>query len=179
MGSQAYVSGSHHGRPVVMSFSFFDHTVKVLPGLYANRMEISSLEIDESRREVNVMVHSLRRHCKFSIRTYNCTMASYCERIDFDGAQNSLISGKLLPINPQESLLVGNYSTDCTPYSQGIYVTRIHHGNPGSCRPVKPSKPIQYIEFSQLQNFFNYLKPQRQQKLLARAQKKERRRERL
>ncbi|GAB2556333.1 hypothetical protein [Spirosoma aerophilum] len=171
MGSQAFVSGHHHGRPVVLSFSFFDNTVKVLPGLYANRMEISSLEIDEARQEVNVLVHALRRHCKFSIRTYNYD-SKLLRTIDFDGAQNSLVSGKLLPVNLQESILVGNYSTDCTPYSQGIYVARIHHGEGGSVSTTETISDIQYIEFSQLQNFFNYLKPHRQQKLLAKAQKK-------
>ncbi|SOD77979.1 hypothetical protein [Spirosoma fluviale] len=171
MGSQAYISGFHHGRPVVISFSFFDQTVKVLPGLYANRTEISSLEIDEARQEVNVLVHSLRRHCKFSIRTYNYD-SKLLRTLDFDGAKNSLISGKLLPVNQQESILVGNYSTDCTPYSQGIYVTRIHHGEGGSVSTTETINDIQYIEFSQLQNFFNYLKPHRQQKLLAKAQRK-------
>jgi hypothetical protein len=171
MGSQAFVSGHHHGRPVVLSFSFFDRTVKVLPGLYANRMEISGLELDEARQEVNVLVHELRRRCKFSIRTYNYD-SKLLRTLDFDGAQNSLISGKLLPVNQQESILVGNYSTDCTPYSQGIYVSRIHHGEGGSVSTVETINDIQYIEFSQLQNFFNYLKPHRQQKLLAKAQKK-------
>ncbi|GAB4040250.1 hypothetical protein [Spirosoma gilvum] len=167
LGSQAYVGGYRHGRPVVMAFSFFDHSAKVLPGMYVNRMELSGLEIDESRREVNVLVHSLKRHCQFSIRTYNydCKLV---RTLDFDGAEKSLVSGKLLPVNEQESLLVGNYSTDCTPYSQGIYVTRIHHGDHAD----EASKSIQYIEFSQLQHFFDYLKPQRQQKLLAKANKK-------
>lgn len=170
MGSQAYVGGYRHNRPVVMSFSFFDRSAKVLPGLYVNRMELNSLEIDEARHEVNVLVHSVKRHCKFSIRTYNYEN-KLLRTLDFDGAENSLISGKLLPINESESLLVGNYSTDCTPYSQGIYVTRIHHGDSNSASDTT-AHSIQYIEFSQLQNFFNYLKPNRQQKLLARAQKK-------
>lgn len=171
MGGQAYVSGYHHGRPVIMAFSFFDQSTKVLPGMYVNRMEISSLEIDEARQEVNVLVHSLKRNCKFSIRTYNYD-SKLLRILDFDGAENALVSGKLLPVNEHESLLVGNYSTDCTPYSQGIYVTRIHHGDSGSAATDEPTTEIQYIEFSQLQNFFNYLKPNRQQKLLARAKKK-------
>ncbi len=169
MSSQAYVGGYHHGRPVVMSFSFFDQSAKVLPGLYVNRLEISSLEINETRKEVNVLVHSLKRHCKFSIRTYNYD-SKLLRTVDFDGATNSLISGKLLPVDEHESLLVGNYSTNCTPYSQGIYVTRIRLNDAGNTD--QPANPIQYIEFSQLQNFFNYLKPHRQQKLLARALKK-------
>ena len=171
LGSQAYVSGYHHGRPVVMAFSFFDGTAKVLPGMYVNHMEISSLELDEARNEVNVLVHSSRRKCRFSIRTYNYD-SKLLRTIDFDGAQNSLISGKLLPVNDHESLLVGNYSADCTPYSQGIYVTRIQHGDPSVDASEEAVKSIQYIEFSQLQNFFNYLKPHRQQKLLAKAKRK-------
>lgn len=167
MGSQAYVGGNRHGRPVVMTLSLFDQSVKVLPGLYVNRMELSSLEVNDARKEVHVLVHSLKRHCQFSLRTYNYD-GRLLSTTNFDGAQNSLISGKLLPVNEQESLLVGNYSTDCTPNSQGIYVTRIHHGETGD----EASHNIQYIEFSQLQNFFNYLNPQRQQRLLAKAQKK-------
>ncbi|QJW89094.1 hypothetical protein HNV11_06665 [Spirosoma taeanense] len=171
MGSQAYIGGYHHSRPVVLAFSFFDQSVKVLPGMYVNRMELSSLEIDEARQEVNVLVHSSRRRCTFSIRTYNYD-SKLLRTINFDGAENSLISGKLLPVNEQESLLVGNYSTDCTPYSQGIYVTRIRHNEPADVADEAAVNGIQYIEFSQLQNFFNYLKPHRQQKLLARAMKK-------
>lgn len=166
MSGQAYVGGYHHGRPVVMVFSFFDRTAKVLPGLYINRMEISSLEIDEKRQEINVLVHTYKRHCRFSIRTYDYD-SKPLRVVDFDGARNSLISGKLLPIDDQESLLIGNYSTDCTPYSQGIYVMRLRHGD-----PAEAVNAIQYIEFSQLKNFFNYLKPHRQQKLMARALKK-------
>ena len=171
MGSQAYVGGYHHGRPVVMAFSFFDGTAKVLPGMYVNHMEISSLEIDQARQEVNVLVHSSKRRCRFSIRTYNYD-SKLLRTIDFDGAKNSLISGKLLPVNDHESLLVGNYSTDCTPYSQGVYVTRIQHGDSTTDASAEAIKAIQYFEFSQFQNFFNYLKPHRQQKLLAKAKKK-------
>ena len=175
MGSQAYVGGYRHSRPVVMVYSFFDHSTKVLPGLYVNRLEISSLEINELRNEVNVLVHSTRRHCQFSIRTYNYD-SKLLRTQSFDGAQNSLISGKLLPINEQESLLVGNYSADCTPYSQGIYVTRIRHddrnGSLSRAAANESVNAIQYIEFSQLKNFFNYLKPRRQQKVLARAARK-------
>ncbi|QHV99805.1 hypothetical protein [Spirosoma endbachense] len=170
MGSQAYVGGYHHGRPVVMSFSFFDSSTKVLPGMYVNHMEISSLEIDEIRQEVNVLVHSTKRNCRFSIRTYTYD-SKLLRTVDFDKAKYTLISGKLLPVNRNESLLVGNYSTDCTPYSQGIYVTRIHHGDQVDAS-AEAVNNIQYIEFSQLQNFFNFLKPHRQQKLLARALKK-------
>jgi len=176
MGSQAYVSGYRNHRPVVMAFSFFDGTAKVLPGLYANHLEISSLELDEARREVNVLIHSTRRRCAFSIHTYNYD-SKLLRVVNFEKATNSLISGKLLPVSEHESLLIGNYSTDCTPYSQGVYVTRIRHQQPDQL-PAEVSAEavaaIQYIDFSELQNFFNYLKPKRQQKVRAKvARRKE------
>ena len=55
-------------------------------------------------------------------------------------------------------LLVGNYSNDCSPYSEAVYVTRIRHGD-------DLPDVVRYIEFARLQNFFNYLKPKQQQKL--------------
>ncbi|GAA4403588.1 hypothetical protein GCM10023187_19820 [Nibrella viscosa] len=172
LGNTAYVGGYYRNRPVVMTFSFFDRTNRVLPGLYTNHLEINSLEIDETRQEVHVLVHSLRRNCQFSIRSYSYE-GKPLRTVTFDGSKYSLISGKLVPAGDNEMLLVGNYSTDCTPYSQGIYVTRIRPGEPGRPDAVTVhTNDIRYIEFSQLQNFFNYLKPKRQERLLARVLKK-------
>ena len=167
MGNIAYFGGYYHNRPVVMQFSFFNQIVKVLPGLYINNLEISGLETDKAHNEVHVLVHSLKRHCQFSIRTYSPD-GKPLRTIDFDGAGHSLISGKLLPISADESLLMGNYSTDCTPYSQGIYVTRIRHTDDGKLVP----EAIQYIAFSELKNFFNYLKPKQQERMLSRVGKR-------
>ncbi len=167
MGNVAYFGGYFHNRPVVMQFSFFNRIIKVLPGLYVNNLEISGMETDKAHNEVHVLVHSLKRHCQFSIRTYSPD-GKPLRTIDFDGAEHSLISGKLLPISADESLLMGNYSTDCTPYSQGIYVTRIRHTEGGKLVP----EAIQYIAFSDLKNFFNYLKPKQQERLMSRVGKR-------
>jgi hypothetical protein len=157
LGNRAYIGGTYHNRPVVMSYSFFDGTTNVLPGLYSNQTEVNSIEVDEVRQEVHVLVHSLRRKCQFRVQTFNYQNKPL-RTITFDGADHSLVSGKLLTINPDELLLIGNYSNDCSPYSEGVYVTRIRHGD-------DQPDVIRYVEFAQLTNFFNYLKPKRQQKL--------------
>lgn len=165
--NQAYIGGSHNNRPVVMAFSFFDRTAKVLPGLYANHIEISSIEVDPLRREVHVLVHTQKRGCQFSVRSYGYD-ARPTRTLDFGGEDHNLISGKLLTVNDDELMLIGNYSTDCTPFSQGIYVTRIGHEETG---PADADR-IQFIEFSALQNFFKYLKPKQQQKMQAKLDKR-------
>lgn len=157
LGNRAYIGGTYRSRPVVMSYSFFDGTATVLPGLYGNQTEINSIEVDEIRQEVHIMIHSLRRKCQFRIHSFTYQNKPL-RTVTFDGAGRSLVSGKLLTINSDELLLIGNYSNDCSPYSEGIYVTRIRHGD-------DQPDVIQYIEFARLQNFFNYLKPKRQQKL--------------
>ncbi len=167
MNNEAYFGGYYHNRPVVMRYAFFDHTVKVLPGLYVNNLELSSIETDQAHGEIHVLVNSLKRHCQFSIRSYS-TDGKPLRTVDFDGAEHSLISGKLLPINADESILIGNYSTDCTPYSQGIYATHIRHTEGGKLVP----EAIQYIAFSDLKNFFNYLKPRQQERLMTRVGKR-------
>ncbi|RYF66894.1 MAG: hypothetical protein EOO39_22230 [Cytophagaceae bacterium] len=65
--------------------------------------------------------------------------------------------------------MVGNYSTDCTPYSQGIFITRIRHNETGKLTvTTNRGEAIRYVDFSSLKNFFNYLKPKRQKKMQAR-----------
>ncbi|MFC5409550.1 hypothetical protein ACFPMF_09545 [Larkinella bovis] len=169
----AYLGGYYRSRPVVVSFSFFDLTSKVLPGLYTNHIQLNNIEVDEQRRLVHVMTDAThQRNCEFTVRTYSYE-GKLLRTVNLDGNEHSLISGKLLPLNDEESLLVGNYSNDCTPYSQGVYITRIRNaaamtGETGNNMAITPTEDTRFIDFSELQNFFNYMKPKRQQKLLER-----------
>ena len=166
----AYLGGYYRSRPVVVSFSFFDLTSKVLPGLYTNHIQLNNIEVDEQRRLVHVMTDAThQRNCEFTVRTYSYE-GKLIRTVNLDGNKHSLISGKLLPLNDEESLLVGNYSNDCTPYSQGVYITRIRNAaSPvGESTVITPTEDTRYIDFSELQNFFNYLKPKRQQKMIER-----------
>ncbi|RRB02099.1 hypothetical protein [Larkinella rosea] len=171
----AYLGGYYRSRPVVVSFSFFDLTSKVLPGLYTNHIQLNNIEVDEERRLVHVMTDAThQRNCEFTVRTYSYE-GKLVRTVNLDGRAHSLISGKLLPINDEESLLVGNYSNDCTPYSQGVYMTRIRNSaatvgasETGENMAITPTEDTRFIDFSELQNFFNYMKPKRQQKLLER-----------
>jgi len=155
----AYIGGNYRNRPMVVAFSFFDQSAKVLPGLYVNHIQLNNIEVDAQRRLVHVMIDATQqRNCDFSILTYNYE-GRLLRTLNLNGQKHSIISGKLLPLNEEESLLIGNYSLDCTPYSQGIYVSRVKAGD------TEPTG-TRYINFSELQNFFNYLKPRQQQKML-------------
>jgi hypothetical protein len=158
LNNTAFIGGYHHNRPVVMTFSFFDKSVKTLPYLYNDNTEISNLEIDEQRNELNVLIYgNHRKNCSLTIKTYSYEGKLTRTTTMPHEQGNGLISGKILPIDPANSLLIGNYAQGCTQYSQGLYFARFADGEP---------EALQKVDFSQLENFFNYLKPKRKQRVL-------------
>ncbi|MFN8355613.1 MAG: hypothetical protein U0Y10_14245 [Spirosomataceae bacterium] len=166
LGNTAILAGKYHDKPVVALFSFFDKSTKVLPDLYSNHIDITDLEVDDDTQQVIVFSRTLTQKtgCQLAIRRY-----SYDGKLlftsTFPKGDHTLLSGKLIHINESEYLLIGNYAPTCSSYSQGIYVTKVKGDE---------TFPIKYIEFSELANFFNYMKPKRQQKIQEKiARKKE------
>jgi len=163
LGSKALISGYYRSRPVVLVHSFFDHTTRVLPGLYEKNTELNNVDINEQDGYINVITYAYRKkNCVFEIKTYSYE-GKLLKKTSLSDPKNSLISGQIVPLNPDDSYLIGNYSVGCTQYSQGLYVTHIADN--------EPEQP-QFIEFSELQNFFNYMKPKRKQRMLDRIGKR-------
>lgn len=163
IGSKALVAGYYRNRPVVIVHSFFDHTTRVLPGLFERNMEINNVDVNEVDGLINVITYAIKkRECVFAIKTYNYE-GKLLKTTELKDPDNSLISGQIVPLNPEDSYLIGNYSVGCTPFSQGLYVTHIADNV-----PEKPN----FIEFSELQNFFNFMKPKRRQRVLDRIGKR-------
>ncbi|MCE6989247.1 hypothetical protein [Dyadobacter sp. CY323] len=157
IGSKALISGYYRSRPVVIVHSFFDHTTRVLPGLFEKNTELNNVDINEIDGYINVITYAFRKkNCVFEIKTYNYD-GKLLKKTALSDPKNSFISGQIIPLNPDDSYLIGNYSVGCTQYSQGLYVTHIEDDTP---------KDPQFIEFSELQNFFNYMKPKRRARVL-------------
>ncbi len=157
IGNTAFFSGRFQGRAVVMGLSFFDKTVKALNGLYSNHMEVIEIEANEKRDQL--LVYSRNRYkrlCQLQLRVYsedgqplsNTNLESEPKKMPFNGRLNH--------ISDNESLMIGNYARFCDNFSQGIYVKKIVDNN------VSKTK---FIDFSDLNNFFNYLNPRRQKKV--------------
>lgn len=166
LGNTAFVAGHYRDRAVVVRFDFFSRQSRVLPGMYVNRLTVSSLEVDEATQQVNVIVTTNRRgRCQLNLRTYTYEGKLLRETPLAAEEGRTLLSGKVVPLGGGESLLVGNYSANCSPYAQGVYVSQLDEAGQSGVR---------YLEFSQFKNFFNYLKPGRRQRVLDRiARKKE------
>ncbi len=163
MGSKAIVSGYYRSRPIVLVHSFFDHTTRVLPGLFEKNTELNNVDLNMVDGYINVITYAYRKkNCVFEIKTYNYE-GKLIKKTSLSDPKNSFISGQIVPLNESDSYLIGNYSVGCTPYSQGLYVTHVTDNEP---------EKAEFIEFSELQNFFNFMKPKRRQKMLDRIGKR-------
>lgn len=159
IGSKVLISGYYQSRPVVLVHSMFDQTMKVLPGLYEKNTEIHNVDINNEDEYINVVTYSFRKSkCYFEIRTFNFE-GKFLHKTSISDPKYSIISGQIVPLNEDHSYLIGNYSVGCTPYSQGIYITNIDRERPNSPH---------FVEFTDMKNFFNYLKPKRRAKILER-----------
>lgn len=166
LGNTAFLGGSYTEKPIVISFSFFHQKGTVLHGLYDEHLEINGLEIDEKRNEINVIVKERRKgKCGLAIQSYSAEGKSLrtIHVPDLDGNSLSFISGKMLPLNEKETLLVGNYSNNCNDFSKGLYLTRLEEGL---------EKGTSIIKFADLKNFFSFMSPKRQEKMKERIEQK-------
>lgn len=162
----AFLGGSYFEKPIVISFSFFHQKGTVLHGLYDDHLEINGLEVDEKRNEINVIVKERRKgKCGLAIQTYSHEGKSLrtIHVPDLEGNSLSFISGKMLPLNEKETLLVGNYSNNCNEFSKGLYLTRLEDGL---------EKGTSIIKFADLKNFFSFMSPKRQEKMKEKIEQK-------
>lgn len=166
LSNTAFLGGVYFDKPIVASFSFFNQKSKVLQGLYDDRLEINALEVDEKRNELNVIVKERRKgKCGLVIQTYSYEGKSLrtIHVPDKEGNSLSFISGKMLSLNEKETLLVGNFSTNCNEFSKGLYLTRLEEGL---------EKNTSIIKFADLKNFFSYMSPRKQEKLKEKIEQK-------
>lgn len=160
--SKAFIGGKYNDRPVVVMFSFFDKTSKVLPEIHANHLMISEMDVNTRNEAVYVMLKN-ERNCQYIIKTYSYE-GKPLSTMALGDKQRTPISGRILNMDNGVPLLLGNYAEGCSPLSIGIYMQNLSNDS-----------KIQYIDFTDLENFFSFMTPKKEEKIKARIKlKKER-----
>lgn len=155
--NSAFFSGKFQGRAVVMGLSFFDNTVKALTGLYSNHTEVIEIDTDEENKQLHIYTKNrYKSKCELQLRIYDHD-GSAISTTNIEGDPKKIpFNGRMNNTGKNESLMIGNYARYCDNFSQGIYVKKMHENS------VSKTK---FIDFSEFNNFFNYLNPKRQKKL--------------
>ncbi len=159
--NKAFFGGEYNDKPVVLMFSFFDKSFKVLPEIYNNQFIINKLQIDATNNSLYLLLKN-ERNCRLILKNFSYEgklITSY----EIGKKIANPISGQLLNIDNNHIAFAGSYAEACSAYALGFYWFDLQ----------KPDS-AQFINFSELSNFFSYLNLKKEEKMKERlAEKKQ------
>lgn len=150
--TKVIILGSYNDRPVAELHRLFDQTSKVLPQIHTNFLKVLSLEVNESEKQIYLMLKDEKK-CQFKLSVFDVEGKMLYMK-DIGDKKHVLLNSKILKIAKNTYFLAGNFADNCSDFSSGFYVT-----------PLSRTEDIQFFKFSELQNFYTYLSPKRQEKI--------------
>lgn len=157
--TKVIIMGSYNDRPVAELHRLFDQTSKVLPQIHSNYVKVLSLEVNEQEKEIYLMLKDEKR-CQFKFTAFDIEGKMLYMK-DVGDKKHVILNSKILKVGGSTLFLAGNFAETCSDFSSGFYVT-----------PLGRLEDIQFFKFSELQNFYTYLSPKRQEKVMGRLQTK-------
>ncbi|HET8859035.1 hypothetical protein [Marivirga sp.] len=158
--------GDVNMRTVVMIYNFTAEKGVVLPGFYNERSNLLQIVTDTDDDLVRIITSDrfLNKRFGVTIRAYS-TMGEqiFTEEL---AAKNdfSLTDGRIVNSSDGGNLLAGTYSVRRrTETSRGIYVADLEKSL---------EEQIQYYNYAELDNFFNYMKERRKNRIKKRIARK-------
>lgn len=165
LGNTLIFGGYANTLPTVIIYQFGKKTPKVVPGLFNERTQIQHLELDDKLRIFNVLVSFRIKDGRRSL-----SLNSFDEHGDLikninlqPSNEYSLLFGRTVKLDRNVELIVGTYSRKRSDLSRGIFLARIS---------PEGDQIINYYNYADLKNFFNYMKASRQRRVEQRIQRR-------
>jgi hypothetical protein len=157
------LGGYFNYRPLVLHFSFQTERSKILPGLFNEQGELTQIKpYDNGFVDVIISAKNLERKKCLWIRNYDAE-ADLVKTTVLEPEENkNLIFGRSIKMPNDEQVVAGVYGKNIE-YSRGIFVADI---NPYG------EYHINYYNFSDLQNFFSYMKVRREKRVKHRIERR-------
>lgn len=159
----ALLGGYYNNEPVVIHFDFSENKTKVLPGIFGTKTELVQLKVDDNSITVLVSSKTYDKRNTLTIKKYN-TYGEYLSTFTFNPDQDKgLIFGRITDIEDENELVVGTYGGKRSEYSRGLFLGLVDDENRQS---------IEYFNYADFENFFNYMKAKRKQRVSNRIDRK-------
>ena len=166
LGKNAILGGSVNLKPAVILSSLEESKTRVLPGFYFERSQLLQIEVNDEARTIKVLTKVQfpgRRNQTINVRTFSSD-GEMTENSNLRPDDKvSLLTGRIVNINSNVSLVAGTYGNRRSEFSRGIFLTRIDEGG---------DKTVLYYDYGDLENFFSYMKARRQEKIKDRIERK-------
>lgn len=155
----ALLCGKVRESPVVVLYNFDTKKSKVLPAIYQKNAAFVSLDLEPLNNLINVTLsHRLYGgKTTISIKTYSLE-GELLDNISLRPSKSqNLITGKMTTLTNGEKFVTGTYSNyRNSDYSKGMFIAKLINGQ---------QEFIEYYPYTDLKNFFSYMKPKRQERI--------------
>lgn len=161
----ALLGGYYNYDPVVIHYSLSTSKSKILPGIYQNKTELIQIKVDDSKNSFVVIVSekTFDKRNTLSVKTYDSTGKLIGNEALEPDPDKGLIYGRAADFDYDVSLLGGTYSTKRGTYSRGLFVASIN---------TDGNQKINYYNFGDLENFFNYMRAKKRKRIKDRIERK-------
>jgi len=162
---EAAIIGGYFNRiPVVLHFSFSTLRSKVLPGLFSEAGELTQVKTyNDGSFDVLISARNLARQRTIWIKNYD-PEGNLLRNLPLQPDENKhLIFGRSLKTEGYKQIVAGVFGNRSSEFSRGMFIATI-----------EPSglEHIQYYNFSDLKNFFKYMKANREKRIKSRIERK-------
>lgn len=161
----ALLGGYFNYNPLVIYFNLSTLKSKVLPGIYQNRTELIQIKVDDDKNSFVVIVSekTFDKRNTLAIKTYDSSGELIGNEKLEPEEDKGLIYGRAAEFDFDISLLAGTYSTKRGTFSRGLFVATVN---------TNGEQKINYYNFADLENFFNYMKAKRRKRIANRIERK-------
>lgn len=160
------IGGYTEFSPLVIYKNYSDPSAKILPGLYGHKIEMNQLNLNsDATTEILTAGKGKMSNRGLFINEYNQdAQLISTTKVKAPDYRNILTSGIKTEINTSSSLVAGTFSRQNLNYPQGFYVAKLNQ---------QSQQAIKLYDYTDLDNFFNYLPEKKVQRLRRRAKRME------
>lgn len=159
----ALLGGYYNSEPVVIHYNFSTKKTKVLPGIFGSKTELVQLNVDDNSITVLVSDRTFDKRNTLTIKNYDVE-GEYLNTFRFNpDLDKGLIFGRIAEVEDIGNLVVGTYGAKRSDYSRGLFLGVVDEEN---------QQKIEYVNYADFENFFNYMKANRQKRVSDRIDRK-------
>ncbi len=147
--------GYVNNRTSFVAYKFGDPITLVLPGFRNDPNEIMELEAEPGNKVFNVLLSYITPDKKrsLSIKSYNSDAKLVKDFELKPQGDYGLLYGRSVSVNDDLHLVVGTYTLRKSDLSRGVFVSTVSQDE---------SHVINYYNYADLKNFFNYMKAKKE-----------------
>lgn len=159
MGDKAIFGGYISKEPLVTIFDFKDNTNKIVPGFFHSNCELLDVRVNGNNTFNTLLVErGARSKKKLILKTFDPGGTQLLDDEVEMEKEKIILTGITSSLVRDEMVIVGTWGTNNTKQACGFYSITVD--------PFNDQQPTFY-DFAQLDEFLNFLKPRRVEKIKA------------